>query len=60
MSDGYHLSEDYQLGYRHGWVEAIEIALDVMHKATDGPYRTLGLRKAEEAVRQLLDEAGQP
>lgn len=50
MSDGYHLSEDYQLGYRHGWVEAIGMALDVVDAGG----------RAEKALRQLLDEARLP
>ncbi|MFZ9967991.1 MAG: hypothetical protein ACO3IN_13515 [Steroidobacteraceae bacterium] len=54
------LQLDYERGYRHGWVEAVGMTLDAMNAATDGRNKTVGFRKAEEAVRQLLDEARMP
>lgn len=46
MSDGYHLSEDYQRGYMAGWVEALDAAIDAVDHGG----------RAEKALRELLDQ----
>jgi len=49
MSDGWHLDR-YDTGYLHGWVEAIEAALEAIDKGG----------RAEQQIRALLDEAREP
>lgn len=49
MSDGWHLDR-YDTGYQHGWIEAIEAALEAIDKGG----------RAEQQIRALLDEAREP